>query len=104
MPVELKAEIGDRPAAGVEAATYFLVSEALANVAKHADASSVSVTVARNTGSLDVEVHDDGRGGANPEGSGLQGLADRVAALGGDFAVVEGADGGTSVRASIPLG
>jgi signal transduction histidine kinase len=103
VPVELRAEIGERPASGVEAATYFLVSEALANVAKHAGAQRVSVTVARSNGALTVEVADDGRGGADPDGSGLRGLADRVAALDGEFSVGEGDDGGTCVRASIPL-
>ena len=104
VPVDLTAEIERRPAAGVEAAAYFLVSEALANVAKHAEAQRVSVSVGQSNGSLTVEVRDDGRGGADPDGSGLQGLADRVAALNGEFSVAEGEGGGTVVRASIPLG
>ena len=104
VPVELTANIDQRPAAGVEAATYFLVSEALANVAKHAEADRVTVSVAQSNGSLMVEVLDDGRGGADPDGSGLRGLADRVAALDGEFSVGQGEDGGTVVRASIPLG
>jgi signal transduction histidine kinase len=104
VPVELNAEIEQRPAAGVEAATYFLVSEALANVAKHAQAQRASVTVGQSNGSLTVEVLDDGRGGADPNGSGLRGLADRVAALDGDFSVDDKDGGGTIVRASIPLG
>jgi signal transduction histidine kinase len=104
VPVELSAEIEQRPASGVEAATYFLVSEALANVAKHAEAERVSVRVGQSNGSLTVEVLDDGRGGADPDGSGLRGLADRVAALDGDFSVAENDGGGTAVRASIPLG
>ena len=104
VPVELTASIDQRPAAGVEAATYFLVSEALANVAKHAEADRVTVSVAQSNGSLTVEVLDDGRGGANPDGSGLRGLADRVAALDGEFSVGQGEGGGTVVRASIPLG
>jgi signal transduction histidine kinase len=104
VPVQLKAAVDPRPPSGVEAATYFLVSEALANVAKHSGAEHASVTVAQANGSLTVEVADDGRGGADPRGSGLQGLADRVAALDGTFSVAEGAGGGTVVRASIPLG
>ncbi len=103
-PVELTAEIDQRPAAGIEAATYFLVSEALANVAKHAHAERVRVIVGQSNGSLTVEILDDGRGGADPDGSGLQGLADRVAALDGEFSVADHESGGTVVRASIPLG
>jgi len=104
VPVELSADIEQRPASGVEAATYFLVSEALANVAKHAGAGRASVRVGQSNGSLTVEVLDDGRGGADPDGSGLRGLADRVAALDGDFSVADADGGGTAVRASIPLG
>jgi signal transduction histidine kinase len=102
--VALTTEIEERPVAGVEAATYFLVSEALANVAKHAGAGSASVSIGQSNGSLTVEVLDDGRGGADPDGSGLRGLADRVAALDGDFSVADNDGGGTVVRASIPLG
>jgi signal transduction histidine kinase len=104
VPVELSAAVGERPGAGVEAATYFLVSEALANVAKHAGAERASVTVEPRNGALTVEVLDDGMGGADPAGSGLQGLADRVAALDGSFSVADRDGGGTVVRASIPLG
>lgn len=104
VPVDLTTEVDQRPAPGVEAATYFLVSEALANVAKHAEAERVSVSVVQSNGSLTVEVLDDGRGGADPDGSGLKGLADRVAALDGSFSVADGDAGGTIVRARIPLG
>ena len=104
VPVELSTEVEERPAAGIEAATYFLVSEALANVAKHAGADRVSVSVGQSNGSLTVEILDDGRGGADPDGSGLRGLADRVAALDGHFSVGDNEGGGTIVRASIPLG
>ncbi len=104
VPVELSAQVEARPPSRVEAATYFLVSEALANVAKHAGAQRVTVAVSSRNGDLVVEVADDGRGGADPEGSGLQGLADRVAALDGRFVVASGDSGGTVVRATIPLG
>jgi signal transduction histidine kinase len=104
VPVELRADVERRASAGVEAATYFLVSEALANVAKHARAERVRVSVGQSDGSLTVEVADDGRGGADPDGSGLRGLADRVAALDGRFSVAERQGGGTVVRAAIPLG
>jgi signal transduction histidine kinase len=101
--VELTADVERRSAPGVEAAAYFLVSEALTNIAKHAEAERVSVRVGQSKGFLMVEVLDDGRGGADPDGSGLRGLADRVAALDGDFSVADRNGGGTVVRASIPL-
>jgi signal transduction histidine kinase len=104
VPVDLSTDVENRPSAGVEAATYFLVSEALANVAKHAGAGHAGVSVSASNGSLLVEVVDDGRGGADPSGSGLQGLADRVAALDGEFRVSDRDSGGTIVRARIPLG
>jgi signal transduction histidine kinase len=104
VPVELSADVDQRPPPGVETAAYFLVSEALANIAKHAGARRAAVTVSRSNGALLVEVADDGRGGADPKGSGLQGLADRVSALDGELTVGEGPSGGTIVRARIPLG
>jgi signal transduction histidine kinase len=87
----------------VEAAAYFVVSEALANVAKHAHASAVSVSVACQDGSLVVEVEDDGVGGAEPKaGSGLAGLADRMNALDGRLTIQGGARCGTHLRADVP--
>ena len=81
----MRLELEDgRFGADVEAAAYFLVAEALANVAKHAGADEATVELAARRGALVVSVSDDGRGGADPlRGSGLHGLADRVAALGG---------------------
>ena len=88
----------------VETAVYFVCSEALANVAKYASASSVAVAVAVRDGVVLVDVRDDGVGGADPaEGTGLSGLADRVAALGGTLRVVSPAGGGTRLRAELPL-
>jgi signal transduction histidine kinase len=87
----------------VEAAAYYVVAEALANVAKYASADAVSVRVERRNGSAIVEVADDGVGGANPaRGSGLRGLSDRVEALGGTLAVESPAGHGTRLRAEIP--
>ncbi|MFN2592710.1 MAG: sensor histidine kinase [Candidatus Dormibacteria bacterium] len=87
----------------IEATAYFIVSEALANTAKHARASSVTIAVVRSDGHLEVAVTDDGIGGADAErGSGLCGLADRVAALGGDLAVESPPGHGTRVIARIP--
>ena len=89
-PVELRSVPEGRYAAEVEATTYLIVSEALANVAKHADASCAWVSVAEGGGSLTVEVRDDGIGGAAMNGgTGLRGLADRVEAVGGRIDVQE---------------
>ena len=103
VPVELEVA-EQRYDPSVEAAAYYVVSEALANVAKHAHAAKVSVHIAENDRHLCVEVSDDGVGGADAEtGSGLHGLADRVAALDGTLRVESVAGEGTRVRARIPL-
>jgi signal transduction histidine kinase len=103
LPVELSACADGRLPAAVEAAAYFVVAESLTNVAKYAGATRATVDVARNDGRLVVEVSDDGVGGADPEdGSGLSGLLDRVAALGGTLEVDSPAGRGTIVRATIP--
>jgi PAS domain S-box-containing protein len=87
----------------VEAAAYYVVSEALANVAKYAEASSVAVSIARVNGRAVVEIADDGIGGADPtRGSGLRGLVDRVEALDGDLEVESSPGSGTRIRAVIP--
>ena len=87
----------------LETAAYFVASEALTNAAKHADASEVTVSAARLNGSLIVRVSDDGTGGAIPsEGSGLAGMTDRVAALGGSLTVESPAGRGTVVTAELP--
>jgi signal transduction histidine kinase len=103
IPVEIVAPSERFPPA-VEAVTYFVCSEALANVAKHARASRASVHVASRDGALIVEIADDGVGGAvTTSGSGLYGLADRVAALGGRFEVTSPRASGTRLRAELPL-
>jgi signal transduction histidine kinase len=87
----------------LETAAYFVASEALANVAKHAGASEVSVRAVRQNGSLVLSVRDDGRGGALPAaGSGLAGMSDRVAALGGTLSVDSPSGRGTVVTAELP--
>jgi signal transduction histidine kinase len=87
----------------VEATAYFIVSEALTNVARYSGATEVSITVRRDDGTLLVEVADDGVGGADPtRGSGLQGLADRAAALGGRLRVDSPPGHGTRVVAEVP--
>ena len=103
VPVEIDVSVG-RLAAAVEATAYFLVSEALTNVAKHARAGHAEVTVRIEDGTLVVEVRDDGIGGARPDGSGLLGLADRLAALDGQLRVESPTDGGTLISATIPIG
>src|SRR5580692_7442152 len=89
--------------AAIEATAYFVVSEALANVAKHARAGSAEVTICQRPGRLVVKVSDDGAGGARPEGgSGLRGLADRVASVGGVLRVDSPPGGGTRLEADLP--
>jgi signal transduction histidine kinase len=79
------------------------VAEALTNVVKHSQAEHAGVRAAVRDGVLKVEVRDDGVGGADPEGHGLQGLADRAAALGGRLEIESSAGGGTRLTATLPL-
>jgi PAS domain S-box-containing protein len=103
LPVEIDGTCNELPPA-VEAAVYYVVSEALANVTKYAQASAVKVTVEQLNGSALVEVADDGVGGADPLlGSGLRGLADRLASLSGKLSIHSPPGAGTRVRAEIPL-
>jgi signal transduction histidine kinase len=104
VPVEVTATPDGRLPDAVEAAAYFVVSECLANIGKHAQASSATVAVTAENGRLTVVVSDDGVGGAElGGGSGIQGLADRVGALSGSLAVESPPGQGTRVIASIPL-
>ncbi len=103
LPVSLHMHLDTRLPATHEVAAFYLISESLANVAKYAAASSVSIDIGRSNGDLVVEVADDGRGGATTDGgSGLRGLADRVEALDGRLRVWSPEGGGTRVRAEIP--
>ena len=103
LPVEIVEVPDERLPEPVEAAAYYLIAEALTNVTKYAEASTVRVRVAARDGCVLVEVSDDGVGGADPAaGSGLRGLADRVEALGGTLEVSSPAGAGTSLRAEIP--
>jgi signal transduction histidine kinase len=102
VPVEIDVAVGRLPTA-VEATAYFVVAEALTNVAKHARAGCAEVTARIEGGTLAVHVRDDGVGGARRDGSGLIGLADRLAALDSELRVESPADGGTLVAAAIPL-
>ena len=105
VPVEITGIPDERLPEAVEAGAYYLIAEALTNVAKYAGASAVRVGVAASDEWVCVEVSDDGAGGADPAaGTGLRGLADRVEALGGSLEVVSPVSAGTSLRAEIPLG
>ena len=103
VPVDVRADPEERLPGDVESAAYFVVSEALANVAKYAQATEAAVAVRRTDGRVTVDVTDDGIGGADvTRGSGLRGLADRVAALDGSLSVQSPVGGGTHLHAEIP--
>lgn len=102
IPVAVRADVNPRPEDPVETAAYFVVAESLANVAKHAGASRVDVRIERIGRQLRVEVLDDGRGSANPNGPGLVGLRRRVEALGGTLTVSSPTGGPTTIRAEMP--
>jgi signal transduction histidine kinase len=103
LPVRLQVDLDGRLQEPLEVAAYYVVSESLVNVGKHARATSASIEVAQTRGQIVVEVIDDGVGGADTEtGSGLRGLADRVEALGGRLLIWTPTGGGTRVRAEIP--
>ncbi len=99
----VEVELSDRLPEPVEVAAYFVASEALANVAKHAHATAVTIRVSHTAGEASVEISDDGVGGADDAGgSGLRGLADRVEALGGQLRIVSPVGSGTTLTAVIP--
>jgi signal transduction histidine kinase len=102
IPVFVTADLPERPPAAVETAAYFVAAEALTNAAKHAGASRIEVRIVREPKALVVEVVDDGRGGADPSGSGLTGLRQRVEALDGKLSVVSPPRGGTTLHAELP--
>jgi signal transduction histidine kinase len=103
VPVQLSVDVPQRVSPTVEAIAYFVVSEALANVAKHARASAVEVTVQRRGGRLLVRVTDDGAGGADPaRGTGLAGLAQRAASVDGTLSISSPPGGPTTICAELP--
>ena len=104
VPVDLDIPPQARLPAQVEVAAYFVISEALANTAKHAHAARARVRVELNDNVLKVQISDDGVGGADPSGgSGLIGLTDRVEALGGRLDVSSHPGEGTQVKADLPI-
>jgi len=102
LPVRVDAPV-ERFEPEIEASVYFIVAETLTNVVKHARASTAEVSVCVENGALHVAVRDDGVGGADRDGHGLVGLADRAMALGGRLEVESPAQGGTLVAAALPL-
>jgi signal transduction histidine kinase len=104
VPVQLTVELDERPSSTVEAIGYFVVAEALTNVARHARATQASVTVRREGGgSVWITITDDGVGGANPDrGTGLRGLADRVSGVDGQLRVDSPVGGPTVLTVELP--
>ena len=103
VPVTVNGELGERLPPELESAAYFVVCEALTNVAKYASASEAEVSLRRENGRVVIDVRDDGIGGADAAaGSGLSGIADRVAALDGLLVVESPAGAGTLVHAELP--
>jgi signal transduction histidine kinase len=103
VPVRLMADLHGRAPAAIEAVAYFVVSEALTNVAKHATATRADVVVRRQPGGLAVAVADDGRGGADPMcGTGLRGLRQRVESVDGTLTIVSPPGGPTSIKVTLP--
>jgi signal transduction histidine kinase len=103
VPTAVSWDVADRLPQKIELATYFVACEALANVAKYAEATAASVHLSRTNGSIVIEIADDGVGGADTSnGSGLRGLADRVEALGGHLLVTSPPGAGTVVTAELP--
>jgi len=104
VPVNVRVDLPERPPAAVEAIAYFVVAEALTNIAKHAHAAHAEVSVSRSGDLLLVVITDDGTGGADPAGQGLSGLAARVAGVDGRLSVISPAGGPTSIEAALPCG
>ncbi|MBB2908873.1 signal transduction histidine kinase [Streptosporangium becharense] len=103
LPVRLDVDMPERVSPTVEAVAFFVVSEALTNIAKHAQASEAEVTVGRRDGRLQLAVFDDGLGGADPSrGSGLRGLAQRVGSVDGILIVDSPVGGPTTIRVELP--
>ena len=105
LPVRLRVDVPKPASPGVEAVAYFIVSEAITNVVKHAQATRAEVTVTRAGDVLRIAVTDDGRGGAVPaagDGTGLRGLAQRAAAVDGTLSIDSPPGGPTVITAELP--
>lgn len=102
-PVEVNIQLKERQPDEVEGTAYFVVVEALTNVAKHSQATKAKVSIERNRGWLHLEISDNGRGGANPaNGTGIRGLRDRILALDGQFWLSSPPGKGTTIKVEIP--
>jgi signal transduction histidine kinase len=105
IPVTLDVDVAQRPSPAVESAAYFVVNEALTNVTRHAMATKAFVSIARAGDRLVIEVRDDGIGGADmTRGTGLAGLRDRIAGLGGTMYVISPQGGPTTISVELPCG
>jgi signal transduction histidine kinase len=105
VPVVLDVQIAERPPAAVESAAYFVVTEALTNVARHSGATRANVSIARSADRLVVEIRDNGHGGADAsKGTGLHGLRERVAGMGGTTYVISPEGGPTTILVEMPCG
>jgi len=102
MRVSLSVDVPARPASAAESAAYFVIAEAIANAAKHAKAERLDIRIVRTGALLELEVCDDGIGGADQSGSGLLGIRRRVRALDGDLSIESPPEGPTVIRAEIP--
>jgi signal transduction histidine kinase len=104
VPVRIEELPKGRLPEAAEATSYFVVAECLTNVARYAEARTAVIRSVLREGALEIEVRDDGVGGADPSaGSGLRGLEDRVAAVGGRLEIASPLGGGTTIRAVIPI-
>jgi len=102
-PIPIRMNVlENRLPAAVESSAWFIACEAIANVVKHAHASAVSLAAAEADGVLVLSIDDDGVGGADPQGHGLRGMADRAEAAGGSLKIADSPRGGTSIRAVLP--
>jgi signal transduction histidine kinase len=104
IPVEVNLQVAQRFPEWLETASYFVISEAITNAVRHSRASVIRVDVEAQNGIVTLEIHDDGKGGADPtQGSGLVGLRDRVEAFGGSFEIVSAVGAGTRLHVAIPI-
>jgi len=104
VPVSLEVDVPLRPKAPIESAAYFMVSEALANAIKYSEAHAIDIKIRVAHSVMSIQVSDDGRGGADPDGGGLTGLRQRIEALDGTLRVISPEGGPTTVRAVMPCG
>jgi signal transduction histidine kinase len=104
VPADVRVDVPVRPRATIEAVAYFVVAEALTNIAKHSRASHASVVVEGHgyPGTLTVMISDDGIGGADPDGAGLRGLADRVSGADGQLHIESPSGGPTIIAVTLP--